>query len=378
MGLLLLAVAILYQARPAVINDPVVGVITRIRYNPEPPASYSLWPWESYETLHPAIAKLKPEDEQSIESVAAYIAQQESDPYLQVKAIHDYVVSRVTYDLAILETGVWSEQDAETVFATGKAVCEGYSNLFQALGKAMGLEVVYLRGKIRRDLAPLDLIPETVRFLESDYDWTNHAWNAVKIEDNWQLVDTTWDGGNPEAVEDSYRADYLMPPPEVMIASHLPRQRDWQLLATTASSRAFEQQPILTPDFFEDQLEIISPSQYQTVVKGKALIEIKSPPDYTKGIVAIFAQRQASKYLLWDLPSANPFTQEDGPAKQLCQSQLSVEGNFMITCEFPEAGDYQVLVYAHEQTLNSEGLSFTPIGQFRFDAARGTIAAEEA
>lgn len=377
-GLLLLTIAILYQVRPGLINDPVAGVINRIRYSPEPPAIQSLWPWEAHQNLHPAIATMKPEDEQSIESVAAYIAQQESDPYLQVKAIHDYVVSRVTYDLAVLETGVWPEQDAETVFETGKAVCQGYANLFRALGKAMGLDVVYLTGKVRQDLAPVALIPAAFRFLESDYDWTNHAWNAVRVGDNWQLVDTTWDAGDPEAADDSYRADYLMPPPEVMIMSHLPQQRDWQLLENTTSYRAFEQQPILTPDFFKDQLEMIAPSHYQTSVPAKAVIEIKSPPNYAKDVVAIFAKRQASRYLLWNLPPANPFTQEDGPARGRCQSRLSLEGTFMIACEFPDAGDYQVLLYTREAIANSERPRLTAIGQFRFEAARGVIDAEAA
>ena len=335
--------------------------------------AHSLWPWEDYQALHPAIAAMKPEDEQSIESVAAYLVQQESDPYLQVKAIHDYVVSHVTYDVDVLKKGVWPEQDAQTVFETGKAVCQGYSNLFRALGEAMGLDVAYVRGKIRQDLAPIDVIPKTLRFLESDYDWTNHAWNAVKVGSEWQLVDTTWDAGDPETVTPSYRADYLMPPPDVMIMSHLPRQQDWQLRDNVTSYRTFAKQPILTPSFFEDQLEMIAPTDYQTLVPGRAVIEIKSPPDYSKEVVATFAKRQASKYLFWDLPSINPFIQKEGPARETCQSRLGVEGNFMISCKFPEAGDYQVLLYTLKLGITPEEAKLTPIGQLRFEADRGVM-----
>ena len=66
----------------------------------------------------------------------------------------------------------------------------------------------------------------TSRLLNSNYDWTLHAWNAVKVADNWQLVDTTWDDSD----SGKYSADYLMPPPEAMIASHIPQHSDWQLI----------------------------------------------------------------------------------------------------------------------------------------------------
>jgi transglutaminase/protease-like cytokinesis protein 3 len=80
-----------------------------------------------------------------------------------------------------------------TVFKTHKAVCEGYANLFLELGQEVGLDVAYIRGKVRQDLAPLDLIPEAFRLINPTYDWTLHAWNAVKVGGYWQLVDTTWD-----------------------------------------------------------------------------------------------------------------------------------------------------------------------------------------
>ena len=374
LGLALLLAALIYQAHPSLINSPVTGLVTRLRYSPEPPTVSSLWPWEGYQTIHPVVANITPDVEQSIHSVAHYIAEQEPDPYLQVKALHDYVISRVTYDLDVLKTGVWPEQDAQTVFATHKAVCEGYAHLFQALGRAIGLEVVYVEGKIRRDLAPVDLIPETLRFLESNYDWTNHAWNAVKIEDNWQLVDTTWDGGNPDDVVTSYRADYLMPPPQVMITSHLPRPGNWQLLEPMASYRSFEKQPILTPDFFADELEIITPEEYQTAVHGTAFIEIQSPVNYAKEITAIFSKRQDSKFLLWDLPPGNPFTQAESPDLGVCQSQPTLPGRTQMSCQFSEAGDYQVLIFSLQPEEDASEPEFTPIGQLRFEIVEAEVS----
>ena len=94
------------------------GLLTRLLYNPQPPLLTSPWSWQNQETIHPVVASLTPEIEKNIKSVAEYIAQKESDPYLRVKALHDYVINRVTYDLDVLKgtTGVRPSQDAQHCF----------------------------------------------------------------------------------------------------------------------------------------------------------------------------------------------------------------------------------------------------------------------
>lgn len=363
LGFSLLLIAIIYQANPSLFTSSSKDFISRLRYSPTPPSLTSPWSWKDHETIHPIVARLTPDIEKSIKSVAEYIAQQESDPYLRIKALHDYVISRVTYDLNVLQTGVRPAQDAQTVFSTRKAVCEGYANLFMALGRAIGVDVVFIEGKVRRDLAPVGLIPTTIRLLSPNYDWTLHAWNAVKVADNWQLVDTTWDDGDSAKPISSYSADYLMPPPEVMITSHLPEQSDWQLLHHPKSQDSFEKQLILTPQFFAEKLEMISPIAYQTNIQRAALIEVKKPLNYQKRIEALFAKRKESGFSLWSLPDSNPFTQENQTDVKICQSQYDTEVT-LISCEFPEIGDYQVLLFSVEQGNNNA----SPIGQLRFHA----------
>ncbi|NJL57548.1 hypothetical protein HC928_22275 [bacterium] len=244
----LLLVALIYQANPAILDNPFKSFIIHLKYNPEPPIAHSPWPWNNFQTIHPAVATMPTNIETTIESVAKYIGEREKDPFLQIKALHDYVLSRVTYDLEVLKTGIRPAQDAKTVFLTHKAVCEGYARLFQELARAIGLDVAYIEGRIREDLAPRDLIPGPLRLLKYDYNWTLHAWNAVKVGAAWQLIDTTWDDGDSDS---PYRSDYLMPPPNVMIASHFPDQQNWQLLHNSESHRSFEEQPILEPQFLQ-------------------------------------------------------------------------------------------------------------------------------
>lgn len=100
LGYSLLLMALIYQANPSAIN-PVSNLLVRLVQNPKPPASNSPWPWKDSRTIHPLVASMPSNVETSIKSVAEYIAQRESDPYLRIKALHDYVISRLVYDLDV-------------------------------------------------------------------------------------------------------------------------------------------------------------------------------------------------------------------------------------------------------------------------------------
>jgi hypothetical protein len=369
-GYSLLLVTFIYYGNPALLNNFTLDVITHFRYNPKPPTASFVTTWKSQPAIHPIVANLKPEIEKSIQSVAEYINQNESDPQLKIKALHDYVIRRVSYDIDVLKTGIRPSQDAQTVFKTGKAVCEGYAKLFEALGKSIGLEVVYLEGKVRKDLAPLSVIPKASRIIESRYDWTGHAWNAIKVGETWQLVDTTWD----DSESGSYRTEYLMPLPQVMLMSHFPNGKAWQLLSVPKSADEFERQPLLTPQFFRSNLTIVSPQIYETRVKGIASIELKDLPNEAQTITAIFSNRKEEKLSLWNLPSINPFAQEDQANIKHCKSTRNAAGLTQISCQFPEPGDYQVLMYSRpvpDRLPTSQGQSQGrseggAIGQLRF------------
>jgi hypothetical protein len=99
--------------------------------------------WSVDARIHPAVAQMPASVETSIASVAQYIAQQEKDPFLRVKALHDYVADRVAYDApAFFGQAPRPPQDAETVFRSRKAVCAGYAKLLEALGQAIREEIV--------------------------------------------------------------------------------------------------------------------------------------------------------------------------------------------------------------------------------------------
>lgn len=91
----------------------------------------------------------------------------------KARALHDYVIKNVSYDDASLYSGKRKKQDAITVLNTGLAVCEGYTSLYTAFLRALGIPAKAVYGYGNGGL---------------------HAWNNVLSEDGkWYFVDTTWD-----------------------------------------------------------------------------------------------------------------------------------------------------------------------------------------
>jgi transglutaminase-like putative cysteine protease len=352
-GFTLLFLALIYQYNITFITNPINSLITKLIYQPVPPISASPWSWENNNQVHPLIVNISQENEATIKSVANYIAKNESNPYLRIKAIHDYIISRIDYDIDVLKTGIRPSQDPQTVFKTHKAVCEGYARLFHALSRAMGEEAVYIRGRIRQELAPDDLIPSYLKIGTSKYDWTLHAWNAVKVGDSWQLVDTTWDDNE----QNKYSSDYLMLPPLAMIASHFPDLPSWQLLAEAKNYKSFEKSPIMQPQFFAQNLALISPQEYETDLDRVALIKLKVPSDYQKELVAFFTPIAKESLISWDLFQQKKNTLAKKDFSQ-CQTKYQ-ETEIKITCNFSQSGKYEVFLFSRE-------LNLTALGKLKF------------
>ena len=60
---------------------------------------------------------------------------------------------------------------------------------------------------------------------------SNHEYNAVKLNNQWYPIDSTWGAGhlkNKKFVK-SYNEFYFMSNPELLITTHFPIEDKWQL-----------------------------------------------------------------------------------------------------------------------------------------------------
>lgn len=140
---------------------------------------------------------------QQIEQQAdAWIAEIDAsfDAYEKIKSVYELLIREVEYD----ETSFYN-QTIQSVFLEKKTVCMGYAKATQYLLNKMGIFCTLVTGNI------LD---------EAN---SSHAWNLVRIGENYYYVDTTWGSPGYNAQgdrEDAISYSYLCCSDKIISATH--------------------------------------------------------------------------------------------------------------------------------------------------------------
>lgn len=92
--------------------------------------------------------------------------------YQKILYVHDEICNIATYDYRT-SWGRDNNRSAFDILAEGKAVCSGYSLLFQRVMEGLGIECRYVMGY--------------------DEEGARHAWNLVFIDGAWYHMDVTYD-----------------------------------------------------------------------------------------------------------------------------------------------------------------------------------------
>ena len=124
------------------------------------------------------------------------------------------------------------------IFDEKKAICIGYSNLFKLFMDSSKIECKIISGHAKT-LENLTLEPE----LDENF---RHAWNSIKINNSWLLIDTTW----AQQFEKNISDYYFNTKPERLILSHYPEEEKWQLLTKPVSINHFNKQPYVHSLYF--------------------------------------------------------------------------------------------------------------------------------
>ena len=231
----------------------------------QPSAGVALGPWPLPPTLDPLVKEIPAASEASIDSVARYIADRTSDPGRRLKAAHDWVADRIAYDAPAYAAHRYPPQDAQTVFRTRTGVCAGYAKLLEAMGRALGLSVLYIVGDARTS--------------GSKEGGEGHAWNIAKLDGRYFHIDATWNSGtvDGQTFTRRYGTDYYLTPAAVFGLDHFPDEARWQLRDKPISRGEFMRQPMMTPRFYAEARELVTPDRSQVTVKGSLGIVINNP-----------------------------------------------------------------------------------------------------
>lgn len=158
-----------------------------------------------------------------------------------------WISKNIQYDYEMLDRlkkESWTNEDSNhnanpfLVFEKRSAVCGGYSVLYKWFMDKMEIENEIILGHIRH------ITNQTV---EPDLDTGfGHAWNALRINDSWLIVDSTW----AKQFETNVPDFYFDISPENAIITHYPSENKWQLLEKPMSLEEFNNSQYIDPLYF--------------------------------------------------------------------------------------------------------------------------------
>jgi len=182
---------------------------------------------------------------QSISKLASYLIQPAKSDEQKAWVIFSWVCHHVSYDCeGYRNKGKRKSCRPSDVLKSRQSVCQGYADIYTALAKEAGLEVQTVTGHARNSTREIgqDIIRDGVG---------GHAWNAVKVDGQWLLLDSCWGAGTCGGeFHREFRLHFFGVHPEVLLFSHFPTDTKWQLLPTPLSYREFISQPIVHTDGF--------------------------------------------------------------------------------------------------------------------------------
>jgi hypothetical protein len=129
-----------------------------------------------------------------------------------------------------------------------KGVCQDYAHLFNRMCRIAGIESEFVTGFGR--FSP-DNIGRQHRI-------GNHAWNAVKIDGDWKLIDLTWTDGMDDKKKD-IGIGFWLTDPALFILSHFPDEEKWQLLNEPLTKKEFSNLPYMHDAYIKYNIEFLYP-----------------------------------------------------------------------------------------------------------------------
>ncbi|MBI4311936.1 MAG: hypothetical protein HY681_09150, partial [Chloroflexi bacterium] len=278
--------------------------------------------------------------EQSIKALATYLVTPAQSDVEKTRAIYRWITENIAYDFPAYLSGDYGDQRAEVVLKRRTAVCAGYAELFKALGAYVGLQV------------------EIVEGWSKGYDYVNtrvdkepnHAWNAVRLNGAWYLVEPTWGAGSiteKKQFEPKFEDYYFLTPPQQLIATHFPVDARWQLLSTPLTREEFLTAPRVWPRFFDSGLGLVSHKRAVIQANSEVAVTLSAPQD-----TLVLTSLHKGDTEVSDIMT---FVQREG-------------AGYGIKAAFPEAGQYRLTVYSKKAA--EEG-NYVSTLEYTVDVAEG-------
>lgn len=219
----------------------------------------------------------------SIESLSNLINNDFSKPVHRVRAIYTWLAVNVKYDsekknklkygynyygwdVKNLEKKEFEYQVAKKIFLAKKGVCWDYANLFKVLCEFCSIECVIISGTAKTTKDEIGRYPVQ----------TDHAWNAVKINNQWKLMDVTWTANyykyDSTVVSKPLFNLYFFTDPEHFFTKHYPKSDNWLLIKKTP--KEFAELPLFHRAYYFTSAKIVGPLKGEIILGKDRLVKI--------------------------------------------------------------------------------------------------------
>ncbi|MBX9852368.1 MAG: hypothetical protein K2X86_11505 [Cytophagaceae bacterium] len=204
-----------------------------------------------------------------MDTLAHYLTIPAKNEVEKARSIFRWVAENISYDFDAYLSGNIPSQHASDILKCRKGVCAGYAALYKALCDRAGIECEIVEGYAKGYSYEPGAVGEG----------TNHAWNAVKINGKWYLLDATWSSGrktnhNKTTNEEDFEEFYFCPDPADFIYSHFPEEEKWQLLDKPVTRKEFFNLITPYPQFFYSDISNLSYNQ--PVIYRKIFLNLKA------------------------------------------------------------------------------------------------------
>ena len=174
------------------------------------------------------------EIEKNPEKIINYLQEAVSNKREMIEIIFYWIADNISYDIDSWLYNSKVSVNPAYVLENKKTTCEGYAKLFKELCDLANIECVIIRGFAKgygyngkREYEP------------------DHAWNAVKLNGEWKLLDVTWGCGYLEMINNNLKFKkelnlfYIFSNPSGFIIEHFPEDSKWQLIEMVISIDKF-------------------------------------------------------------------------------------------------------------------------------------------
>ncbi len=240
----------------------------------------------------------------SAEALATQIQKDFSSDKERVRAIYTWLATNIAYDMDEYLNGerlirfqyrtqqeLQEKQNAIREYSItntlndNKAVCEGFAQTFKKVCELMGIRSLFIEGYSKVSVNDIGRNPSI----------GDHAWNAVKIDNEWKLIDVTWASGaaNGRIWRQQFNDFYFFTDPDDFVKNHLPSTQGLSFSSKEPSKKEFFSAPIYSKGYFRNNIELISPQRGQISAQTNSTLsfKIKDPGAMTELHYAFGGQR---------------------------------------------------------------------------------------